>query len=101
MNAPSASLPTLGFIGLGHMGGPMAARLAQAGYPLVVFDIAADAVQTLVSRGARAAASARERKYEGVSSSRVAGGGGGLAWPWAKRGVPVACCSFSQLPPPP
>jgi len=60
MNAPSVPLPTLGFIGLGHMGGPMAARLAQAGYPLVVFDIAADAVQTLVSRGARAAASARE-----------------------------------------
>ena len=60
MSTPSASLPTLGFIGLGHMGGPMAARLAQAGYPLVVFDIAADAVQTLVSRGARAATSARE-----------------------------------------
>jgi hypothetical protein len=60
MNTPSVPLPTLGFIGLGHMGGPMAVRLAQAGYPLVVFDIAADAVQTLVSRGARAAASARE-----------------------------------------
>ncbi len=60
MNASAAPLPTLGFIGLGHMGGPMATRLVQAGYPLVVFDIAQDAMQALVSRGASAAASARE-----------------------------------------
>lgn len=60
MNASAAPLPTLGFIGLGHMGGPMATRLVQAGYPLVVFDIAQDATQALVSRGASAAASARE-----------------------------------------
>jgi hypothetical protein len=60
MNTPSVPLPTLGFIGLGNMGGPMAARLAQAGYPIVVFDIAPDAVQTLVSKGARAGTSARD-----------------------------------------
>ena len=30
----------IGFIGLGHMGGPMAAHIAEAGYEMVVFDIA-------------------------------------------------------------
>ena len=34
---------TVGFIGLGTMGGPMAANLAKAGVPLVVFDTAAAA----------------------------------------------------------
>src|SRR5262245_10617013 len=33
----------VGFIGLGTMGGPMAANLAKAGVPLVVFDTAAAA----------------------------------------------------------
>ena len=35
---------TIGFIGLGTMGGPMAANLAKAGVPLVVFDTSAAAV---------------------------------------------------------
>jgi 3-hydroxyisobutyrate dehydrogenase len=34
---------TVGFIGLGTMGGPMAANLAKAGVPLVVFDASATA----------------------------------------------------------
>ncbi len=34
---------TLGFIGLGNMGRPMAANLANAGYPLVVYDAAGTA----------------------------------------------------------
>ena len=34
----SVSLPTVGFIGLGAMGRPMAARVAAAGYPLHVLD---------------------------------------------------------------
>lgn len=38
-------LPAIGFIGLGTMGYPMARRLADAGYPLRVFDINGDAVQ--------------------------------------------------------
>ena len=29
----------IGFIGLGHMGGPMSRRLAEAGYDLTVFDL--------------------------------------------------------------
>ena len=35
---------TIGFIGLGHMGGPMAANLAQAGYVVHGFDLSEDAV---------------------------------------------------------
>jgi 3-hydroxyisobutyrate dehydrogenase-like beta-hydroxyacid dehydrogenase len=44
--------PTLGFIGLGRMGGPMAARFAGAGYPLVVFDLNDEAAGAFVDRGA-------------------------------------------------
>lgn len=47
----------LGFIGLGRMGGPMSSRLIDAGYGLCVFDTDQAALQALVARGARAAAS--------------------------------------------
>ena len=40
------------------MGGPMAVRLLDAGYPLTVYDTNAEAVKALVARGAKAAASA-------------------------------------------
>ena len=33
-------MPTLGFIGLGNMGGPMAHNLAAAGHEVVCFDAA-------------------------------------------------------------
>ena len=49
--------PVIGFIGLGRMGGPMAARLADAGYRLVVLDTAAEAMAPLLARGAEAAQS--------------------------------------------
>ncbi|MGI6408166.1 MAG: 3-hydroxyisobutyrate dehydrogenase [Gammaproteobacteria bacterium] len=44
----------IGFIGLGHMGGPMAANLLKAGHQLSVFDLSAAAVATQVSAGATA-----------------------------------------------
>ena len=40
------------------MGGPMALRLLDAGFPLTVYDTNADAVTALVNRGAKSAASA-------------------------------------------
>ncbi|MGV0784547.1 NAD(P)-dependent oxidoreductase [Mycolicibacterium peregrinum] len=49
----------LGFIGLGHMGFPMASRLIQAGHDVTVFDMRAEAVAAAVKLGARSAASAR------------------------------------------
>jgi 3-hydroxyisobutyrate dehydrogenase len=48
------------FIGLGHMGGPMASNLVKAGHKVTVFDLSKDAVQTLVSEGAQTAATAHE-----------------------------------------
>ena len=47
----------IGFIGLGNMGAPMALNLLKAGHAVSVFDLSADAVQTLVAAGALAAAS--------------------------------------------
>jgi 3-hydroxyisobutyrate dehydrogenase-like beta-hydroxyacid dehydrogenase len=51
---------TLGFVGVGRMGGPMASRLLDAGHSLCVFDTNADAVRALVERGATRAGSAEE-----------------------------------------
>ncbi|UZW60098.1 3-hydroxyisobutyrate dehydrogenase [Lysobacter enzymogenes] len=50
----------IAFIGLGHMGGPMAANLLKAGHELHVFDLVPAAVEAAVALGARAAASAAE-----------------------------------------
>jgi len=46
----------LGFVGVGKMGGPMAGRLLDAGHTLTVFDVNAAALQPLLKRGARQAA---------------------------------------------
>ncbi|MDP6709177.1 MAG: NAD(P)-dependent oxidoreductase [Alphaproteobacteria bacterium] len=48
---------SLGFIGLGDMGGPMAGRLLDAGYALSVYDVRDDALQDAVAKGAYKAAS--------------------------------------------
>jgi 3-hydroxyisobutyrate dehydrogenase len=48
-------MATIGFIGLGRMGAPMAANLLKAGHRLKVFDIVAAHVQGAVDAGAEAA----------------------------------------------
>lgn len=53
----TSRLPTVGFIGLGIMGRPMAHNLLRFGYPLVVYDVVPEALQPLVSAGAVAAES--------------------------------------------
>jgi 3-hydroxyisobutyrate dehydrogenase-like beta-hydroxyacid dehydrogenase len=50
----------IGFVGVGVMGRPMATRLLERGYTLLVNDRSPEAVAHLVGLGARAAASARE-----------------------------------------
>jgi 2-hydroxy-3-oxopropionate reductase len=52
--------PTLGFIGLGLMGKPMASNLLKAGYDLVVHNRSRQVVQELVGKGAKEAFSPRE-----------------------------------------
>ena len=52
--------PTIGFIGLGIMGKPMARNLLKAGYPLVIHNRSRAAVDELSKEGAQPAASSQE-----------------------------------------
>src|SRR6201987_2233818 len=52
--------PTIGFIGTGRMGGPVAGRLLDAGYSLSVCDTQVEAPTPLGARGARLAPSPAE-----------------------------------------
>ena len=52
--------PRLGFIGLGLMGKPMAARLLEAGYTVAVHNRSRGAVHELETRGAVACMTSRE-----------------------------------------
>ncbi|MFJ8251859.1 3-hydroxyisobutyrate dehydrogenase [Streptomyces sp. NPDC094466] len=50
----------IGFIGLGHMGGPMAANLAAAGHRVRGFDLVPESLATAAAAGVEATGSARE-----------------------------------------
>src|SRR6202051_4971182 len=52
--------PTVGFIGLGLMGRPMAANLLKAGYELTVWNRTASRADALVEQGAKRAATPRD-----------------------------------------
>src|SRR5262245_7685683 len=51
---------TVGFIGVGNMGNPMAGNVLKAGFPMTVFDKHAPATENLVQAGARRGASAQD-----------------------------------------
>ncbi|MGS0683388.1 3-hydroxyisobutyrate dehydrogenase [Shewanella sp. 125m-7] len=51
-------MSTVAFIGLGNMGGPMAANLIKAGFTVKVFDLVPAAMQALAEQGALTATSA-------------------------------------------
>ena len=53
-------METVGFIGLGAMGGPVAGNIQQAGYPMVVYDLRDEAMHSFLARGATAANSVAE-----------------------------------------
>lgn len=53
-------MATVGFIGLGNMGGPMAINLVKAGHTVQAFDLSGEAIQRVVSEGGVAAASAKD-----------------------------------------
>lgn len=53
-------MATIGFIGLGNMGGPMAINLVKGGHSVKAFDLSNDAVQRVVSEGGVAASSAKD-----------------------------------------
>lgn len=54
------SKPTIGFIGLGLMGGNMVENLQKRGYQVTVMDLNKDAVSVCVARGAETTTSAKE-----------------------------------------
>lgn len=49
------TMMTIAFIGLGNMGNPMALNLIKAGYPLKVFDVVPEAMETAMQAGAKVA----------------------------------------------
>ncbi len=51
---------SVGFVGLGIMGKPMARNLMVAGYSLTVYDVVGSAMEEMVTEGAAGASSARE-----------------------------------------
>jgi len=55
-----AALPTVGWIGAGRMGVPMAGFILKAGYPLIVYSRSPASRQKLVAQGAREAGSVAE-----------------------------------------
>ena len=50
----------VGFIGVGVMGGPMAANILKKGHQLTVYDLDPAAVQRLTDQGAQAAATPKD-----------------------------------------
>ncbi|HXV82017.1 MAG TPA: NAD(P)-dependent oxidoreductase [Candidatus Binatia bacterium] len=53
-------METVGFIGLGNMGGPVAGHIQGAGYPMIVYDLRDEATRSFRERGANVAESAAE-----------------------------------------
>jgi 3-hydroxyisobutyrate dehydrogenase-like beta-hydroxyacid dehydrogenase len=53
-------METVGFIGLGNMGGGMSANIQRAGYSMVVYDIREEVTRPLLEGGARLASSPAE-----------------------------------------
>ena len=83
-------METIGFIGLGRMGRPMASNLLKKGFRLIVHDINAEPVQALAALGAERAASAAEAAAKsniiitmlpnpGIVRDVIAGPGGALS----------------------
>jgi 3-hydroxyisobutyrate dehydrogenase len=59
------TMATIGFIGLGNMGAPMAANLLKAGHQVTGFDIVPDLAQGLAAKGGRVAGSMAEAAASG------------------------------------
>jgi len=95
-------MATIGFIGLGNMGAPMAANLVRAGHLVSGFDIVEGRADVLAAKGGRAAATAAEAAAAGEMvitmlpagtgvRSVYLGDGGVLAR--ARRGALLIDCS--------
>ncbi len=98
--------PTIGFIGLGIIGLPMAERLLEQRIPLVVWNRTPEKAEGLVRRGARRAASAAELAAQadvvitmvtdGPALEKIALGGGGIG---ASLAAGKVHCDMSTIDP--
>src|SRR2546430_8457958 len=53
MRQAGETMETVGFIGLGNMGGPVAGHIQRAGFPIVVFDLRKEATRSFREHGAK------------------------------------------------
>jgi len=100
-------METVGFIGLGNMGRPMAANLCRKGTPVTVHDIVSSRVRALEALGARAAADAGALARDcsvvftmlptSASVEGVLGGDGGFIERMARGGVIVDMSTVDPL----
>lgn len=100
-----APLPSIGFVGLGAMGAPMATRLLGAGFPLAVWNRSADRAAPLVAAGARLAATPREAAaeaeivisvlFDDAAVSAVSFGAEGLAGSMRPGAIHLSCSTIS------
>src|SRR5260370_6848422 len=95
-------MATIGFIGLGNMGAPVAANLIKAGHQVTGFDVVPRAAEALVEKGGHAAASAAEAAAAGelVITMLPAGAPGRLVYFGECGGLPHAPESALLLPRP-
>jgi len=92
-------MPNIGFIGLGNMGGPMAANLVKSGEPVLGFDLAAASREAAAQDGVQivASASATVENADVVITMLPAGEHVMSVWhdivPHARQGTLVIDCS--------
>lgn len=96
---------TVGFIGLGLMGAPMAKRLAQEGYSLSVFNRSASKTESLASLGARVCSSPADVARQSdivitmlsndAALREVAAGATGVLEGLKQEGIHIDCSTVS------
>lgn len=101
---------TVAFIGLGHMGGPMAANLVKAGHRVLGFDLVADQLAAAAAAGVEPAVSAADAATPadvvitmlpaGGTSSPCTGNRVSLPLPGPARSSSTAPPSMSPTPAP-
>src|SRR5258706_12509509 len=104
-------MASLGFIGLGNMGSPMAVNLVRAGHRLRVHDLAAARTAAMAAQGADVAAGAIEAASgadavitmlpAGAQVAEIYLGSGGLIEAAAPRTPLIDCSTIAGAPPPP
>lgn len=73
MTMEEQSKPTIGFIGLGHMGSHMVPRLIAAGYHLIVYDRTREKAQAIEGATVAETPTAVRKKIEPLKLSRDSG----------------------------